>query len=160
MAVNRRDFIKIGAAAGAAALMGWYVNRTNERTIGPRQVPGSGQDGHFTSAQLDSIDVGAYLGACARCGVCVAECPFNAIVSEGWQLPQLNDKTRFKCPGYDICGVCYAVCPTSALSQAYKPLVDQGIKSGVEKAPWWEGQKIDKTIIQRPEVDESTEGGG
>ena len=160
MAVNRRDFIKIGAAAGAAALLGWYVNRTNEETIGPRQVPGSGQDGHFSAEQLADIDVDAYLAACARCGVCEAECPFNAIASEGWQLPQLNDLTRFKCPGYDVCGVCYAVCPTSALSQAYQPLVDQGIRSGVKKATWWKGEKIDKTIIQKPEPTEGDEGGG
>ena len=156
--MKRRDFMKVGAAAGAAALLGWYVNRVNERTIGPAEVPGSGEVGHFSKDVLNDIDVDAYLAACARCGVCITECPFNAIKSEGWQLPQLTDGTRHKCPGYDVCGACYAVCPTSALSQAMQPLVDKhGIESGVSKAPWWQGKKINKDLITKPEVEE--EGG-
>ncbi|NIP36234.1 MAG: hypothetical protein GWN18_14910, partial [Thermoplasmata archaeon] len=70
-----------GAAAGAAALLGWYVNRVNDQTIGPREVPGSGEVGHFSNEVLNEIDVDAYLGACSRCGVCITECPFNAIKS-------------------------------------------------------------------------------
>jgi ferredoxin len=158
MAINRRDFLKVGAAAGAAALLGWYVNRVNDRTIGAREVPGSGEVGHFSAEQLGEIDVDAYLAACSRCGVCITECPFQAIKSVGWQLPQLTDETRSKCPGYDVCGACFAVCPTSALSQAMEPLRSKyGIESGIKKAPWWKGKKIDKTLISRP--DEVEEGG-
>ena len=149
MPVTRRHFLKVGAAAGAAALLGWHINRVNTQTIGPRQIPGSGPPGHFDEETVNKIEVDAYLAACSRCGVCISECPFNAIKSEGWQLPQLTDETRIKCPGFDVCGVCYAVCPTSALSQAFKPLVDMGYKSGVEKAPWWEGQVINKDLITR-----------
>ncbi len=152
--MKRRDFLKVGAAAGAAALLGWYVNRVNEAEIGPAQVPGSGEVGHFSKEQMDEIDVDAYLAACARCGVCITECPFNAIKSVGWQLPQLTDETRSKCPGYDVCGACYAVCPTSALSQAMEPLRDKyGIESGIKKHPWWEGKKINKDLITKPETD-------
>jgi len=159
MAVNRRDFLKVGAAAGAAALFGWYVNRVNTKGIGPRQVPGSGEDGHFDADTLDKIDVDAYLAACSRCGVCITECPFKAIKSAGWQLPQLTNDTRHKCPGYDICGACYAVCPTSALTQAFKPLDDMGFESGVKKAPWWMGKKINKDLITKPEPTETEEEG-
>jgi len=154
MAMKRRDFMKVGAAAGAAALLGWYVNRVNERTIGAAQVPGSGEAGHFSKEQMDLVDVDAYLAACSRCGVCITECPFIAIKSVGWQLPQLTDDTRHKCPGYDVCGACYAVCPTSALSQAFEPLRSKyDIESGVEKAPWWLGKKINKDLITKPETD-------
>ena len=157
--LTRRDFLKVGAAAGAAALVGWYINRVNERSISPREVPGSGQTGHFDAEMVNKIDVDAYLAACARCGVCVGECPFNAIKSVGWQLPQLTDDTRAKCPGFDVCGVCYAVCPTSALSQAMEPLRSRyGIESGIEKHPWWQGKKINKSLISRP--DEVEEEGG
>lgn len=156
--MKRRDFLKVGAAAGAAALLGWYVNRVNDESIGPAQVPGSGEAGHFTREQMDEIDVDAYLAACSRCGVCITECPFNAIKSVGWQLPQLTDETRSKCPGFDVCGACYAVCPTSALSQAMEPLRERyGIESGIDKAPWWEGKKINKDLITKPEVDEGGE---
>lgn len=154
MPITRRDFLKVGAAAGAAALVGWYINRVNERSIGPKEVPGSGQTGHFDNETINMIDVDAYLAACARCGVCVGECPFKAIKSEGWQLPQLTDETRDKCPGFDVCGVCYAVCPTSALTEAFQPLVDAGYKSGVEKAPWWGGKVINKDLITKPETEE------
>ena len=150
MPITRRDFLKVGAAAGAAALVGWYINRVNERSIGPKEVPGAGQTGHFEKETLDKIDVDAYLAACSRCGVCISECPFNAIKSEGWQLPLLTDATRDKCPGFDVCGVCYAVCPTSALSQAFQPLVDDGFTSGVSKAPWWAGKVINKDLIAKP----------
>jgi ferredoxin len=118
--------------------------------------------GHFTKEQLNEIDVAAYLGACARCGVCITECPFKAIKSEGWQLPQLTDETRHKCPGYDVCGACYAVCPTSALSQAMEPLRSKyGIESGIKKHPWWEGRKINKDLITKPEPEiQTVEEGG
>jgi ferredoxin len=156
--MKRRDFLKMGAATGAAALLGWYVNRVNDQTIGPSEVPGSGEVGHFQPEVLADIDVGAYLAACARCGVCITECPFNAIKSEGWQLPQLTDETRHKCPGYDVCGACYAVCPTSALSQAMEPLrTKHGIESGIDKHPWWEGRKINKSLIERPDEKKEAE---
>ena len=154
MPITRRDFMKVGAAAGLAALVGWYIDRGNHSSIGPRQIPGSGVVGHFDMDTVNKIDVDAYLAACSRCGVCIAECPFRAIKSVGWQLPQLTDDTRSKCPGFDVCGVCYAVCPTSALSQAFVPLTDMGFKSGVEKAPWWEGKTVNKDLITRPEVEE------
>jgi len=154
MAFSRRDFLKVGAAAGAAALFGWSVDRGNRKTIKGAQVPGSGEVGHFSAEQLEAIEVDAFLAACARCGVCIAECPFSAIKSDGWQMPLLTDTTRIKCPGFDICGVCLAVCPTSALSEAFAPLEDRwGLESGVTKEAWWKGKEINKDLITKPEVD-------
>ena len=157
MAYNRRDFLKVGAAAGAAVLFGWYVNRVNDQTIGPKEVPGSGEVGHFSDEQLAEIDVSAYLAACSRCGICITECPFIAIKSATWQLPQLTDDTRHKCPGYDVCGACYAVCPTSALSQAMEPLRSKyKLESGIKKSPWWKGEKINLDLIKIPEPEIKT----
>jgi ferredoxin len=155
MAMKRRDFLKVGASAGAAALFAWYVNRVNDQNIGPNQVPGSGEAGHFSKEMLKKVDVSAFLAACSRCGVCITECPFIAIKSVGWQLPQLTDETRHKCPGYDVCGACYAVCPTSALSRAFEPLRSEyKIESGVEKTAWWKGKRINKDLITKPDVEE------
>ncbi len=59
MALTRRDFMKVGAAAGLAAFVGWYINRGNKATIGPRQIPGSGVVGHFDTETVNKIDVDA-----------------------------------------------------------------------------------------------------
>ena len=151
-------FLAIGALIylfAGDSIIGWYIDRTNHETIGPKQVPGSGEAGHFEAEVLDEIDVDAYLAACSRCGVCIQECPFSAIKSEGWQLPQLTDGTRHKCPGFDICGVCLAVCPPSALSQAFKPVEKKfDLKPGVDKDPWWEGERINKDLLTFPEPEE------
>ena len=58
-----------------------------------------------------------------------------------------------------MCGACYAVCPTSALSQAFKPLDDMGFESGVKKKGWWVGQKINKDLLTKPDVNTDQEGG-
>jgi ferredoxin len=155
MAIDRRDFFKFSLAAGSALLFGGYINKFNRDTIGPRQVPGSGEPGHYDQEVLDEIDIDAFLGACSRCGVCIQECPFTAIKSTGWQIPQLTDETRQKCPGFDICGVCLAVCPPAALSQAFKPVEERfGLKPGVEKEAWWKGDRINKDFLTKPEPEE------
>ena len=155
MAITRRDFFKFGLAAGSGALAGWYINKVTRDTVDPRSIPGAGEAGHFDQDTLDHIDVDAFLAACSRCGVCIQECPFSAIKSTGWQLPLLTDATRQKCPGMDVCGVCLAVCPTSALSQAFAPFKDLGLKSGVEKDPWYKGKRINTDFLTIAE----TEGG-
>ena len=154
MSLSRRDFFKFGIAAGSSALFGWVVSRGNQANVKGVTIPGSGPPDHFPPEAIDAIDVDAFLGACARCGVCIAECPFNAIKSTGWQLPQLTKDTREKCPGMDNCGVCIAVCPTSALSQAYAPLKDLGYVALVEKDPWWEGKHVNKELIVKGETEE------
>jgi ferredoxin len=157
MAFNRRDFLKFTAAGGAALLTGWYINRVNRETIDAKEIPGAGEVGHFDKEVLDEIDIGAYLSACSRCGVCIKECPFTAIKSTGWQLPLLTSETRHKCPGFDICGVCLAVCPTSALSQAFKPVEERfGLQPGVKKNPWWEGERINTDYLTKPETEEGS----
>jgi ferredoxin len=153
MPVTRREFLKFGAAAGAAALLSSVVSGNNKQTVKPNTVPGSGEPGHFDKGTLDLIDTAAFLGACSRCGVCIGECPFKAIKSTGWQLPLLTSETRHKCPGIDVCGVCLAVCPTSALSQAYKPLEDVGITARVGKDPWWQGKSINTDFLKKPQIE-------
>jgi ferredoxin len=155
MAFNRRDFLKFSAAGGASLLMSWFINRTNQKSVDNKDIPGAGEQGHFEPEVIDEIDKDAFLGACSRCGVCIKECPFTAIRSTGWQLPLLTSETRHKCPGFDICGVCLAVCPTSALSQAFKPVEKRfGFTSGVEKNPWWEGERINTDFLTLDETEE------
>jgi ferredoxin len=152
MAITRRDFFKFGAAAGAAALLSGVINRSNDGHVKNKFVPGAGEKGHFQPEVIAEIDSEVFLNLCSRCGVCIAECPFSAIKSTGWQLPLLTDETLHKCPGFDICGVCLAVCPTSALSEAFKPVEEKfGLKSGVEKNPWWEGERINTDFLEKPE---------
>lgn len=152
MAITRRDFMKSGVAAGAALLLGGAVRGGNKSTVKPHAIPGSGEHGHFDRSTLEKIDTEAFLAACSRCGVCISECPFKAIRSTGWQLPLLTSETRDKCPGFDVCGVCLAVCPTSALSQAFKPLEEEGLTPGVAKDPWWEGKRIDTDFLEIPKA--------
>ena len=156
MAITRRDFMKFGVAAGAAALLSGIIKGSNTDNVVSTTMPGAGEVGHFAPEVLDEIDTEAFLALCSRCGVCVTECPFSAIKSTGWQLPQLTDETRHKCPGFDVCGVCLAVCPTSALSEAFKPVTEKfpELSSGVEKNPWWEGERINTDFLTKPEPKE------
>ena len=156
MALTRRDFFKFGLAAGAGALAGWYINKVNRDNIQPRDIPGAGEPGHFTPEELEMISVDSFLKACARCGVCIAECPFKAIKSTGWQLPLLTNETRSKCPGIDVCGVCRAVCPTSALEEAYHEFEAKHGEGffGIGKDPWWEGDKINTDYLKKADTEE------
>jgi ferredoxin len=150
MAVTRRDFLKGGVAVGAAMLLGGAIKAGTKKTVKPSVIPGAGEKGHFSAETLAKIDTETFLAACSRCGVCLSECPFKAIRFTGWQLPLLTPETQHKCPGFDVCGVCLAVCPPSALSQAFKPLEEEGLRSGFAKDPWWEGKRINTDVLKKP----------
>lgn len=45
---------------------------------------------------------------CTRCGLCVENCPAQAIDGEGWKNP-------FACASYGCCGTCIAICPVGEL---------------------------------------------
>ncbi len=157
MAITRRDFMKFGVAAGAAALLSGVISSTNKDEVKAAFIPGAEYfpeaEGDPSRAEvLDSIDTEAFLSLCSRCGVCITECPFSAIKSTGWQLPLLTEETRQKCPGFNVCGVCLAVCPTSALSEAFKPVKDKfGLEPGVGKDPWWQGKRVNTDFLEKPE---------
>ena len=56
---------------------------------------------------------------CIQCGICVSECPRNAIVKEMGKCPQIDEK---KCIG---CGKCVFSCPVKTIK--IEPLEEQKI---------------------------------
>lgn len=119
--LTRRDFLKIaglGAAAGvfSLAIQGGIAQ---DRKVDRVHVPGAGS---LTQKEIDRIDPEKFISACARCGVCVTECPNRAIKFGDGNYPALTDETIKDCPGYMKCGVCLQVCPTNAIGYAYEDL--------------------------------------
>jgi epoxyqueuosine reductase QueG len=45
---------------------------------------------------------------CTRCGLCVENCPINAIDGVGWKNP-------FACASYGCCSTCIAICPVGEM---------------------------------------------
>lgn len=137
--MDRRKFIKIGGATVATGLISIGLQNAvvNENSI--KYIPGAG---HTVGPEtLNKIDKDAFIGLCARCGVCAEVCPFKAIKFKGLAFPQLTDATRRKCPSYESCGICASRCPTDAINEAFK---DVGVKPGTDKITWWDKpEKID-----------------
>lgn len=65
-------------------------------------MTGSGATVRETKLTLD-------VKACAECGLCVAVCPYDALVLRPTVLEILHDECV-------LCDVCVIACPTSALS--------------------------------------------
>ena len=143
--MNRRSFIKVGGAAVGALLVSVGMQNATMRSISAEYVPGAGhpepKEGETTDPEYNervkNIDTDKFLAGCARCGVCLQKCPFQAIKSRSIAVPQLTDATRAKCPGYENCGICATVCPTDCLNDAFSNY-DKGTAVD-EKPPWWEG---------------------
>ena len=47
-------------------------------------------------------------GMCDECGLCVENCPIDAIDGKGWKNP-------FACASYGCCGTCLAICPVGEI---------------------------------------------
>jgi ferredoxin len=144
MAMNRRSFFKIMGVAGASILVSLGLQNSGvTRVTDPNQkqfIPGAG-DPPLPSPPLDvdKIDSDAFVNFCARCGVCISVCPFEAIKSKEIFYPTLTPATRDKCPSYEICGVCLANCPTDALTMAFRPL---GGKPGTDPTKLFNGPTL------------------
>lgn len=144
MALSRRSFIKVAGAAAGAILVSFGLQNATVDVIKAKYVPGAGHPETETefevdkvyNERIDKIDTQAFLAACSRCGVCIQKCPFNAIKSKSLAVPQLNDVTIRKCPGYENCGICATVCPTDCLHEAFS---DYDKKPDIDKPDWWEG---------------------
>ncbi len=138
MAMNRRSFMKALGVAGASLLvsLGLQNSGVNRVTAEKQFIPGAG---NLEKEEYEKIDSDAFVGLCARCGVCINVCPFKAIRAKEIFYPTLTKGTRDKCPNYEICGVCLANCPTDALGTAYKPL---GGTPGTEKSQLWNGPTL------------------
>ncbi len=142
MAMNRRSFFKVLGVAGASILVSLGlqnsgVNRVNaEKSL----IPGAGDPPPpDPPMDVDKIDADAFIGLCARCGVCINVCPYKAIKSKEIFYPTLTIDTRPKCPGYEICGVCHANCPTEALPLAFEPL---GGTTGTKHSKLFDGPTL------------------
>jgi ferredoxin len=142
MAMNRRSFFKVLGVAGASLLVSLGLQNSGVSRVKAEKslIPGAG-DPPLPSPPLDvdKIDEDAFVGLCARCGVCITVCPFEAIKSKEIFYPTLTRETRPKCPSYEICGVCLANCPTDALALAFKPL---GGTLGTEKSKLFNGPTL------------------
>lgn len=72
----------------------------------------SGALRHLTRKEKHNTQIGLAkinADACIQCGLCVRECPRNAITKLHGEFPSVNDDI---CIG---CGACQAVCPVSAI---------------------------------------------
>ena len=129
--MTRRDFLKIaglGAAAGVFSLaIQAGIGRDVE--IDKKYVPGAGS---LPEEEIEKIQPEKFTSACARCGVCMSECPNRAIKYADGNYPRLKEETIFKCPGYKDCGVCLSVCPTNALGYAFEAL-DPDIRKHIKR---------------------------
>lgn len=130
--------MKVLGVAGASLLvsLGLQNSGVNRVKAEKRYIPGAGS---LTQQEVDKIDSNAFVGLCARCGICASVCPFKAIKSKEIFYPTLTKETRQKCPSYEICGVCLANCPTDALGEAYEPL---GGTPGTERTKLWNGPTL------------------
>lgn len=139
--MDRRSFVTALGVAAASILvsLGLQSRGTANVKLEKKFIPGAGETGHLTAAEINKIDVDGFVAACARCGVCLNVCPFSAIKSKDVAYPTLTSGTKEKCPGYDICGLCLANCPTDALSIAFEPV---GRTSGTDKSNLFEGTTI------------------
>lgn len=45
---------------------------------------------------------------CTDCGLCVDNCPINALDGQGWKNP-------YACASYGCCGTCIAICPVGSM---------------------------------------------
>lgn len=149
MAMNRRSFFKVLGVAGASLLVSLGLQNSGVNRIKAEKslIPGAG-DPPLPSPPLDvdKIDSDAFVSFCARCGVCISVCPFEAVKSKEIFYPTLTRETRPKCPSYLICGVCVANCPTDALTMAFRPL---GGKPGTDPTKLYDGPtlKSERDII-------------
>ena len=151
MAMNRRSFFKIMGVAGASLLVSLGLQNSGVNRVKAEKslIPGAGDPPPPSPpVDVDKIDADAFVGLCARCGVCINVCPFKAVKSKEIFYPTLTNETRSKCPGYEICGICLANCPTDALPIAFEPL---GGKAGVDNSQLWDGPtpKNERDIIGR-----------
>jgi ferredoxin-type protein NapG len=119
--MNRRDFIKIAGLGLVAGVFSLAIQSGIGRGVGidKKYVPGAGS---LEQEQIDKIDPEKFLSACSRCGVCLSECPNNAIKYADGNYPRLTGDTVTDCPGYMDCGVCLSVCPTNAIGYAFEDL--------------------------------------
>ncbi len=138
MAMNRRSFFKVLGVAGASILVSLGLQNSGVNRVKAEKslIPGAGT---LEPSEYNEIDAGAFIGLCARCGVCINVCPFKAIKSKEIFYPTLTKDTRPKCPGYEICGVCHANCPTEALPLAFEPL---GGTTGTKHSKLYDGPTL------------------
>jgi ferredoxin len=119
--MDRRDFLKIAGLGATAGLFSLAIQGGVGQgvKVDKKYVPGAGS---LTEKEIAKIQPEKFLSACARCGVCVTECPNGAIKFSDGNYPRLNAITVTKCPGYMDCGLCLSVCPTNALGYAFDDL--------------------------------------
>ncbi len=146
--MDRRKFLTISGTALAAGMFSFAFQNATFEGLEARTLPGIGEVGHYSGEKrrieddrwLDEhLDVEAFVGACARCGVCADVCPFKAIRFDGVFFPQVTGGTRRKCPGIDHCGLCLSNCPTDAIKQAYRKLPAEQRTPAAEQKGWYEG---------------------
>ncbi|MEE9151832.1 MAG: 4Fe-4S dicluster domain-containing protein [Thermoplasmata archaeon] len=139
MAMSRRSFAKMLGVAGASLLVSLGLQNSGVARVKAEKslIPGAGRS--LTAEDIEKIDSDAFVGLCARCGICANVCPHKVIKFKEIFYPTLTKTNREICPGYDICGLCLANCPPDALSMAFKPV---GKTSGSEKSQLWNGQTL------------------
>lgn len=137
--MDRRAFVKAMGVAGASLLVSMGLQSVGTKRVEAEKqfIPGAGGD--LTPEEIDKIDSQAYISLCARCGICIRVCPFEAIRAKEVYYPTLTNTTLPKCPGYETCGVCLANCPPDALGMAFEPL---GGTSGTERTKIWNGPTL------------------
>lgn len=117
---TRRRFMADGARLAGGALMvalglGLYARQARSLPPAALRPPGALAEDRF-------------LGACARCGLCVRACPYGTL-----SLARLGDGVTLGTPYFTARRVpcemcedipCVAVCPTGALDKKLKQIVD------------------------------------